>query len=259
MHPHAFRERPMSPHRVSPALFLALAAACGGYSANPAAGPAAGPAVSAGDPGCTPLETRPPNAPDQRPAFEGQTRTCGVASNVALDVTVLARGLVHPWAVEPLPDGSFLVTERPGRMRVVSASGTLGEPVTGIPAVDSGGQGGLLDVALAPSFPQDRMIFWSYSEPREGGNATSVARGVLSADGRRVDQVTVVFRAQPTYDGDMHFGSRLAFGPDGKLYITLGERSDTPMRPQAQQLSSHMGKMIRINPDGSVPGDNPFV
>ena len=249
----------MSPRSVSPALFLALAAACGGYSANPAAGPAAGPAVSAGDTGCTPLETRPPNAPDQRPAFEGQTRTCGVASNVALDVTVLARGLVHPWAVEPLPDGSFLVTERPGRMRVVSASGTLGEPVTGIPAVDSGGQGGLLDVALAPSFAQDRMIYWSYSEPREGGNATSVARGELSADGRRVDQVNVVFRAQPTYDGDKHFGSRLAFGPDGTLYITLGERSDTPMRPQAQQLSSHMGKIIRINPDGSVPGDNPFV
>ena len=249
----------MSRRSVSPALLLTLAAACGGYSANPAAGPAAGPTVSAGDPGCTPLETRPPHAPDQRPAFAGQTRTCGVTANVAFDVTVVARGLVHPWAVEPLPDGSFLVTERPGRMRVVSASGTLGEPVTGIPAVDSGGQGGLLDVALAPSFAQDRMIYWSYSEPREGGNATSVARGVLSVDGRRVDQVNVVFRAQPTYDGDKHFGSRLAFGPDGKLYITLGERSDTPMRPQAQQLSSHMGKIIRINPDGSVPGDNPFV
>ncbi|HEU4829699.1 MAG TPA: PQQ-dependent sugar dehydrogenase [Gemmatimonadales bacterium] len=174
-------------------------------------------------------------------------------------MTVLARGLVHPWAVEPLPNGDLLVTERPGRLRIVTAAGQLGEPIAGLPEVDARGQGGLLDVALSPSFSSDRTIFWSYSEARDGGNATSVARGALSADRRSVENVQVIFRALPTYDGTMHFGSRLAFGPDGKLYVTLGERSDTPMRPQAQQLGSHMGKIVRIDSDGTVPGDNPFV
>jgi glucose/arabinose dehydrogenase len=114
-------------------------------------------------------------------------------------------------------------------------------------------------VALGPSFAQDRTIYWSFSEPRDGGNATSVARGVLSEDRSRLEQVKVIFRAMPTYDGNKHYGSRLAFGPDAKLYVTLGERSDTPMRPQAQQLGSHMGKILRLNPDGTAPDDNPFV
>jgi aldose sugar dehydrogenase len=215
--------------------------------------------ASSGATACTPLETRPPNAPDQRPAFPGQTRACAESSNVAFEVAVLVKGLEHPWAVEPLAGGDLLVTERPGRLRIVSAAGELGPPITGLPAVDARGQGGLLDVALSPAFDTDRTIYWSYSEPRQGGNATSVARGVLSADRRRLEQVRVIFRAKPTYDGDKHFGSRLAFGPDGMLYITLGERSDTPMRPQAQRLDSDMGKLLRIAPDGSVPKDNPFV
>ena len=208
---------------------------------------------------CTPLETRQPNAPGQRPAFEGQTRACGISSGVALDVRVLAKGLEHPWAVEPLPGGDFLVTEKPGRMRIVTAKGQLGQPIAGVPEVDARGQGGLLDVALSPGFDSDRTIYWSYSEPRKGGNATSVARGVLSVDRRKLDRVTVIFRALPVYDGDKHYGSRLSFGPDGMLYITLGERSDKPMRPQAQQLDSHMGKILRVRPDGSVPDDNPFT
>jgi aldose sugar dehydrogenase len=208
---------------------------------------------------CPALETRRPNAPDQRPAFPGQTRICGVKSKVAFDVAVLAKGLENPWAVEPLPGGDLLVTEKPGRMRIVTAGGKVGQPISGLPPVASSGQGGLLDVALSPTFESDRTIFWSYSEPRKGGNATSVARGVLAPDRRSLGQVKVIFQAKPTYDGDKHFGSRLAFGPDGMLYITLGERSDAPMRPQAQRLDSHMGKIIRIGPDGSVPKDNPFV
>jgi aldose sugar dehydrogenase len=208
---------------------------------------------------CKALETREPNAPSQKPAFPGQTRTCGIESNVAFTVTVVARGLEHPWAVEPLPGGDLLVTERPGRMRVVTAAGQVGQPIANLPKVDARGQGGLLDVALSPSFDSDRTVYWSYSEPRTGGNATSVARGVLSQDRHRLEQVKVILRAMPTYDGDKHFGSRLAFGPDGKLYITLGERSDKPMRPQAQRLDSDMGKILRINSDGSVPQDNPFA
>jgi len=227
--------------------------------ASPGAAPAQDDARGKGAPPCAPVDTREPNAASQRPAFAGQTRACASPSHVAVEVVVVARGLDEPWAVEPLPGGDLLVTEKPGRMRLVSAAGELGEAIAGVPEVDAEGQGGLLDVALGPSFAADRTLYWSYTEPRQGGNATSVARGVLSADGRRLEQVEVIFRAQPTYDGDKHFGSRLAFGPDGMLYVTLGERSDQKMRPQAQQLDSDMGKILRIRPDGSVPEHNPFV
>jgi aldose sugar dehydrogenase len=221
--------------------------------------PGCGDAQTPGTKACPPLETREPNATGQRPAFAGQTRACAVRSNVAFDVVVMAKGLERPWAVEPLPGGDLLVTEKPGRVRIVTAQGELGAPIDGVPAVDARGQGGLLDVALSPSFATDRTIYWSYSEPRKGGNATSVARGVLSADRKRLDDVRVILRALPVYDGDKHYGSRLAFGPDGMLYVTLGERSDKPMRPQVQRLDSHMGKILRIAPDGTVPEDNPFV
>ena len=248
-------------------IVLLAAAACsstGDSSNSSGTTPAGGGRDSAGTGGtaanCTPLETRPANDPTQQAASTGQTRGCGIRSDSqAFEVTVLARTLNHPWSVEPLPGGDLLVTEKPGRMRIVSATGTVGEPIAGVPAVDARGQGGLLDAALSPNFGSDRTIFWSYSEPRQGGNATSVARGVLSEDRRRLDQVRVIFRALPVYQGTLHFGSRLAFGPDGMLYVTLGERSDTPMRPQAQQLDSHMGKIVRITTDGAAPQDNPFV
>ena len=208
---------------------------------------------------CSPAETRSANARNQRPTFPAQTRACERISNVAFDVVVLAKGLDHPWAVEPLPGGDLLVTEKSGNMRIISANGDMGEPIAGVPPVLNRGQGGLLDVALSPSFSSDRTIFWSYTEPRENGNATSVARGVLSQDRRKLDQVRVIFRALPAYNGSLHFGSRLVFAPDGKLFVTLGERSDRAIRPQAQHRDSHMGKIVRINPDGSVPSDNPFV
>jgi glucose/arabinose dehydrogenase len=208
---------------------------------------------------CKPLETREANAPDQQPAFAGQHRACAVTANVAFDVTVLAKGLDHPWSVEPLPGGDLLVTERPGRLRIIGAKGEVGAPITGLPDVAAKGQGGLLDVALSPSFESDRTIYWTFSEPRKGGNATSVGRGKLSADRRSLEDVKVIFHAMPTYDGDKHFGSRLAFGPDGMLYMTLGERSDTPMRALAQRLDNHMGKVLRLKPDGTAAEGNPFV
>jgi glucose/arabinose dehydrogenase len=225
---------------------------------------------------CAPLETRTANAPEQKPAFPGQTRACEVKSNVAFDVTVLAKGLDKPWAVEPLPNGDLLITEKAGKLRIVSARGEVGQPIGGLLPVGSGGvsaasgqgglppitargQGGLLDVALSPNFAKDRTIFWSFSEQREGGSGTSVARGVLSEDRANLEQVRIIFRALPTYNNGLHFGSRLAFGRDSMLYITLGDRFDRPNRPKAQQLDNHLGKVIRINPDGSVPADNPFV
>jgi glucose/arabinose dehydrogenase len=208
---------------------------------------------------CAPIETSLPNGRDQRPAFQGQTRACAVRTKAQLEVTVLARGLDHPWAVEPLPNGDLLVTEKVGRMRIVTARGQVGDAIAGLPKVDARRQGGLLDVALSPAFESDRTVFWSFTEPRDGGNGTSVARGVLSADGRRLEQVRVIFRVLPTYDNNMHYGSRLAFGRDGMLYVTTGERSDKATRPQAQSLESHFGKVLRITPEGGVPPDNPFV
>ena len=232
----------------APVFMLALAAACGANGQDEAPARAG-----------APLETRPANGADQQPAFPGQTRAPGVRTEAALEHTVVASGLEHPWGLARLPDDRWLVTERPGRLRIITAAGEVGEPISGLPRVDARGQGGLLDVIIGPAFAADRLIYWSYAEPRDGGNATSVARGRLSDDGARVEAVQVIFRALPVYDGDKHFGSSLAFGPDGKLFITLGERSDAPMRPQAQDLGSHMGKTIRINADGSIPQDNPFV
>jgi len=240
---------------LSPMIALvASGAACSQRMGDPA------PSASVASGPCAPIETRAPNGADQRPAFSGQTRACAVKSNVAFDVVVLTKGLSTPWAVEPLPGGDLLVTEKPsGRLRIVSAAGEIGEPIAGLPPVDGRGQGGLLDVALSPTFDSDRTIYWTFSEPREGGNGTSVGRGVLSADRRSLDQVRVIFRVLPSYSGTMHYGSRLAFGPDGNLYVTFGERSSTPMRRYAQQLDSHLGKIVRIKPDGSAPADNPFV
>jgi glucose/arabinose dehydrogenase len=232
---------------------IVLAAACG------ASGEAPGQSGEAPASRGAPLETRAANAPDQRPAFEGQTRAPAVRTDQALMHRVVASGLEHPWGLAMMPDGRWLVTEKPGRLRIVTGEGQISAPVQGLPRVDARGQGGLLDVAISPEFARDRMIYWSYAEPREGGNATSVARGRLSDDGARVENVQVIFRAQPTYDGDKHFGSSLAFDRQGHLFITLGERSDKPMRPQAQDLNSHMGKTIRINADGAIPQDNPFV
>ncbi len=249
------------PHRCAAlAASLALMAPLGASSAScqPTRAQAErAPDAAAGD--CKPVQTGPANAPDQRPAFPGQTRACALDSDVAYQVEVLASGLVHPWAVQALPRGDLLVTERPGRLRIVSASGQVGPPIGGLPAIDAGGQGGLLDVALSPSFATDRTLFWSFSEPRDGGNTTAVARGALSDDRRNLTDVRVIFRVEPAYDGRAHFGSRLSFGPDGMLYVTTGDRSDKPMRKYAQQMDSHLGKTLRIRPDGTAPPDNPFV
>ncbi len=171
-----------------------------------------------------------------------------------VEVRTVAAGLEHPWGLDFLPDGRMLVTERPGRLRVVGTDGSLSEPVAGVPDVYASGQGGLLDVALDPAFAGNRRIYLSFAEPGPGGASTAVARGVL--DGTRLREAEVIFRQHPKVSGSNHFGSRLAFAPDGTLFVTLGERFK--FEP-AQDLSNHLGAVVRINPDGSVPADNPFV
>ncbi|HZH44305.1 MAG TPA: PQQ-dependent sugar dehydrogenase [Lysobacter sp.] len=170
-------------------------------------------------------------------------------------VETLARGLEHPWAVALLPDGSFLVTERPGRLRRVGADGTLSAPLKGVPAVYAEGQGGLLDVVLAPDFATTRRIWLSYAEPGPDDTAgTAVATAVLGRDA--LTDLTVVYRQEPKLEGGYHFGSRIVFDGKGHVFISQGERNE---RATAQKLDMLQGKLVRLNLDGSVPRDNPFV
>ncbi len=169
-------------------------------------------------------------------------------------VEVVTRGLANPWGIAPLPDGRLLVTERAGRLRVVQQDGRLSPPVANVPEVVARGQGGLLDVVLDPDFTSNRRIYLTYSEPGDGGSGTAVARARLG-DGR-LEEVQVIFRQLPKANDARHFGSRLAFGHDGRLWVTLGDRM---LFDPAQDLSGHIGKVVRIETDGSVPRDNPFV
>ena len=208
------------------------------------------------------VDPRPPNGTTQKPALAGQTDAPEQKSNVAFDVVTVVEGLQNPWSVAFLPGGKMLITERPGRLRVLSADGKLSEPVAGIPAVDARNQGGLLDVALDPQFAKNKLIYWSYAEPREDGtNNTAVARGEFIDDAAapRVDKTQVIYHQTPSLRSTLHYGSRLVFGRDGTLFVTQGERSITEGRMQSQRMDGLLGKIVRLNPDGSIPKDNPFV
>ena len=173
----------------------------------------------------------------------------------ALRATTVAKGLEHPWALEILPDGRMLVSERPGRLRVIDRNGRVAEPLAGVPTVVARRQGGLLDIARSPGFAQDRLIYFSFAEEGEGGTGTAVARAVLAE--RALEKVQVIWRQTPKVKSDNHFGSRLVFGRDGNLFVTLGDRF--AYRDQAQNLATTLGKIVRIQPDGGIPKDNPFV
>lgn len=176
-------------------------------------------------------------------------------SGADLKPVTVARGLAQPWGLAFLPDGRMLVTERAGRMRIVSADGRVGEPLQGLPAVDAKGQCGLLDVVLDPKFTDNRWVYWTYAETGEGGNGVAVARGRLQE--RQLSEVQVIFRQLPKVSSQLHCGSRLAFGRDGRLFVGLGDRFGR--KDDAQNLANHIGKIVRIEPDGRVPADNPFV
>ena len=186
------------------------------------------------------------------------TKAPAAKTRQAIKIETFARGLVHPWGLAFLPDGRLLVTERPGRLRIVGKDGTLSAPVQGVPKVYASGQGGLLDVELSPDFASTGLIYLSYAEPRDGTkNGTSVARAKLVADeaGGRLEQLQVIFQQQPAYASSAHFGSRIVFMPDGSLFVTLGERYSA--RDEAQNPANHLGKLVRIMPDGSPYAGNP--
>lgn len=178
-----------------------------------------------------------------------------------LRIEVVAVGFEHPWGLAFLPEGRFLVTERPGRLRLVEADGRVGDPIGGVPAVVARGQGGLLDVITDSGFASNRTLYFCYAEPAEGDasslNGTALASARLSADGRRLEQVRRIFSQRPKVASSLHFGCRIVERPDGTLFLTLGERFSRMQ--DAQKLDNHLGKVVRVRKDGSVPPDNPFV
>ena len=204
-------------------------------------------------------ETADKNSPEYQPAFAGQTRVPGVKTTIPYQVEVINSDLQKPWGIINLPDGRFLITSKTGYLNIVSADGKTISKVEGLPKVDDKGQGGLLDVALDPDFATNRMIFWTFSEPVSGGNHTAVAKGKLSADEKTIENPMVIFRATPTYDGDKHYGSRLAFDKEGYLFVSTGERSDRETRPYAQKQDSYLGKILKITKDGKPAPGNPNI
>jgi len=207
-------------------------------------------------PGFAQVDQGAPNA-SFSPAFAGQTRAPALPAT-RVEVETVARGLENPWGIAPLPDGQFLVTERPGRMRIINVDGSLSSPISGLPRVDSRSQGGLLDVAVSPRFSTDRTVYWTYAKPIGRRTATAAAKGVLSADGQMTD-VQDIFIQDPPSRHPIHFGSRILPMSDGTIWITTGEHSRPEDRVKAQDNSTTYGKVIRINTDGSAPADNPFV
>jgi glucose/arabinose dehydrogenase len=205
----------------------------------------------------SPVETNAPNAPYQ-PAFTGQTRIGSVATAASsYRVTVLTSSLASPWGITSLPDGRLLVTEKTGQLRLVTAAGVVSAPITGLPPVNVAGQGGLLGVCLDPDFATNRLVYWSFSEVRPGGNLTAIGRGRLATDERTMEGATVIYRAEPAYAGTLHYGGRVVFDRTGNLLISTGERSDLATRPQAQMTTSALGKVIRITKNGQPAPGNP--
>ncbi|GAB2537763.1 PQQ-dependent sugar dehydrogenase [Spirosoma aerophilum] len=207
----------------------------------------------------SPVETKEPNSPSYRPAFPGQTRIAGIQSSTPYEGKVLTEALKSPWGITSLPDGRLLITEKEGTMRIVTTAGKVSDAITGIPKVNPSGQGGLLGIRVDPAFETNRMVYWVFSEPSAEGNLTAVAKGKLSADEKKIEGAMVIYRATPAYKGNLHYGGRILVASDGNLLISTGERSDKVTRPQAQSLTSGLGKVIRITKEGKPAPGNPFA
>jgi len=208
-------------------------------------------------PSLPPVETNPANTA-YSPAFPNQTRVNGVRTVTPYQTDILTSSLSAPWGITSLPDGRLLITQKGGTMRIVSTTGTVSNPITGIPAVNSGGQGGLLGVCVDPQFESNRMVYWVFSENVSGGNLTAVAKGRLSNAETSIENPVVIYRAGPAANvGTLHYGGRILFDSTGNLLVSSGERSDLSTRPLAQSVSAALGKIVRITKDGQPAPGNP--
>ncbi len=205
-----------------------------------------------------PVETKPKVTPYQA-VLPGQTRVARVKTSIALDIQKLDVQLNRPWAITPLPDGRFLITSRMGTLHIVDAEGKTQKEVKSIPVVDSGGQGGLLDIALDPGFSANRMLYWSFSKKVNGKNLTAVAKGRLADNESKMENVQVIFQATPEIKSELHYGSRLQFDKDSTLFVSTGERFVAEGRALAQDLNAGQGKIFRITRDGKAATGNPFI
>ena len=205
-----------------------------------------------------PVETQKANS-EYKPAFAGQTRIAGVKTATPYKTEKIAGNLGNPWAVVPMPGGRLLITIKSGYMEIHEASGALVKKINGFPAVDDGGQGGLLDVALDTAFTANHIIYWSFSEKHGDANLTAVAKGRLNETSGTIENSTVIFRALPALKSPNHFGSRLIFDKDGNLFVSAGERSILEGRAQAQKLTAGLGKIFKITPDGKPAPGNAFI
>lgn len=192
-------------------------------------------------------------------AFTGQTRISSVKTKDSIQVKVLLSGLKRPWGITVLPDGRLLISEKAGVMKIATTTGQIGEAITGLPEVNPASQGGLLGLTIDPEFTKNRMVYWSFSERSEKGNLTAIGKGKLSDDEKKIENATVIYRANPAHTSVLHYGGRILFDKKGDLIITTGERSTLETRPQAQQLNSANGKVIRITKDGKASAGNPFI
>ena len=204
-----------------------------------------------------PVETKPPNT-TYKPAFPGQTRIVSVKTKIPYEGTILTSDLKKPWSISVLPDDRFLITQKEGSMRIATTSGQLSEPITNLPSVNSSGQGGLLGLTIDPDFTTNRMVYWVFSEPTPE-NHTAVAKGKLSADEKRIENATVIYRALPFHNSNVHYGGRVVFDKTGNLMVSTGERADLETRPKAQDLKTALGKVLRITKDGKAAPGNPFA
>lgn len=208
-------------------------------------------------PSLPPVESNAANT-NYQPAFAGQTRANGAKTSTPYVSEVVTSALASPWGITALPDGRLLITEKAGTMRIVSSTGTLSNAITGLPSVNSGGQGGLLGLCVDPQFTSNRMVYWVFSENVSGGNITSVAKGRLANSETTIENPTVIYRANPSANvGNLHYGGRIVFDNTGNLFVSTGERSDLSTRPLAQSVTAALGKILRITTSGQPAPGNP--
>jgi aldose sugar dehydrogenase len=205
-----------------------------------------------------PVETNRPNT-DFKPAFEGQTRISGIKTTTTYTTSVVTNKLSEPWGIDVLPNGDLVITEKTGSLRIVKSDGTVGVAIKGFPDINSGGQGGLLDIAISPNFETDRMLYFTLSLRSSLGSVTAVGKGRLSEDQTSLTDFKVIYEATPYFNGVGHYGSRIVFDKEGYLFVSTGDRQSLQTRKNAQSLDNGHGKILRITTDGQPAPDNPFI